>query len=134
MTLGMAWVRSIGEIRELIVISDSRLGGGQFWDANPKIMLLPRSDCVISFAGSTNAAYPLMLQAYNAIAMYDPAANRRLDIAHLKGHLVRVQSITFLHIASAGWTGDTRRTRSDLYALWIFMASKAFSNLEAAFR
>jgi hypothetical protein len=98
MTLGMAWVRSIGGTRELIVISDSRLSGGQFWDANPKIMLLPRSDCVISFAGGTNAAYPLMIQAYNAIMMFDAAANRGLDIPQLKGHLVRVfnRSISFI--------------------------------------
>lgn len=98
MTLGMAWVRSTGGIRELLVISDSRLSGGQFWDANPKIMLLPRSDCVISFAGDTSAAYPLMLQAYNAIAMFEAAANRGLDITHLKGHLVRVlnRSLSFI--------------------------------------
>jgi hypothetical protein len=98
MTLGMAWVRAVGGLRELIVISDSRLSGGQYWDANPKIMLLPRSDCVISFAGSTSDAYPLMIQAYNAITMFEPASNRGLDIAHLKGHLVRVfnRSISFI--------------------------------------
>lgn len=98
MTLGMAWVRSIGGIKELIVASDSRLSGGQFWDANPKIMLMPRTDCVLSFAGDTNNAYPLMLQAYNAILMFNPALSRKLDIANLKGHLVRVfnHSRTFI--------------------------------------
>jgi hypothetical protein len=109
MTLGMAWVRSIGGIRELIVISDSRLSGGQFWDANPKIMLLPRSDCVISFAGNTNAAYPLMLQAYNAIIMFEAASNRRLDVPHLKGHLVRVfnRAISFVsHLPVGQQTPD----------------------------
>jgi hypothetical protein len=40
MTLGMAWLRSLGDIRELGVASDSRLSGGQFWDANPKILLM----------------------------------------------------------------------------------------------
>ncbi|MGD9920062.1 MAG: hypothetical protein AB7V13_01280 [Pseudorhodoplanes sp.] len=90
MTLGMAWVRSVGGVRELIVASDSRLSGGQFWDANPKIMLLPRTDAVISFAGDTADAYPLMLQAYNAIKMFPPAETRSLDLAELKGHLVRV--------------------------------------------
>jgi hypothetical protein len=90
MTLGMAWIRSTGSVQELVVASDSRLSGGQCWDANPKIMLLPRSDCVISFAGNTNDAYPLMLQAYNAIAMFEDTAKRRSDITFLKGHLVRV--------------------------------------------
>jgi hypothetical protein len=74
----------------LIVASDSRLSCGQFWDSNPKIVMLPRSDCVISFAGNTNDAYPLMLQAYNAILMFAEARNRRLDVTELKGHLIRV--------------------------------------------
>jgi hypothetical protein len=90
MTLGIAWVRVVGGTRELVVSSDSRLSGGQSWDGNPKIILLPRSDAVISFAGSTNDAYPLMIQAVNAINMYPPAQDRTMDIADLKGHLVRV--------------------------------------------
>jgi hypothetical protein len=96
MTLGVQWVRSVGGIRELVVASDSRLTGGQRWDANPKIMLLPRSDCVLSFSGDTDDAYPLMLQAWNAIEMYGPAKERSMDIAELKGHLVRV----FNHLRS----------------------------------
>ncbi len=87
MTLGMAWVRNLGSIRELVVASDSRLSGGKFWDSNPKIMLLPRSDAVLSFAGDTHDAYPLMLQVYNAILMHGPALDRSMDLAHLKGHL-----------------------------------------------
>ena len=90
MTLGIIWVRSVGQIRELVVASDSRLSGGQYWDANPKIMLLPRSDSVLSFSGNTNDAYPFMLQAWNAVKMYAPAENRAMDIADLKGHLIRV--------------------------------------------
>ena len=90
MTLGMAWVRNIGSICELVVASDSRLSGGQHWDANPKIIMLPRTDVVISFAGSTFDAYPLMLQAFNAIAVYEKARSRAVDIAELKGHLLRV--------------------------------------------
>jgi hypothetical protein len=90
MTLGIAWVRVVGSVRELIVASDSRLSGGQWWDANQKILLLPRSDCVLSFSGHTHDAYPLMQQAYSAIAMHEPAKNRSMDIADLKGHLIRV--------------------------------------------
>lgn len=90
MTLGMAWVRNLGSIRELIVASDSRLSGGQFWDANPKIVMLPRTDSVLSFAGSTFDAYPLILQAYNAIAMFEKARSGAVDLADLKGHLLRV--------------------------------------------
>lgn len=90
MTLGIAWVRIVGGIRELVIASDSRLSGGQFWDGNPKIMLLPRSDAVISFAGSTYDAYPLMLQTYNSIRMHPPALSRALDLEDLKGHLIRM--------------------------------------------
>lgn len=90
MTLGIIWARSVGGVRELIVASDSRLSGGQHWDANPKIMLLPRSDAVLSFGGDTDDAYPLMLQAWNAIEMFGPAKSRAMDLADLKGHLIRV--------------------------------------------
>ena len=90
MTLGIIWARSVGGIRELVVGSASRLSGGQHWDANPKIMLLPRTDAVLSFGGDTDQAYPLMLQAWNAIEMFGPAKNRSMDLADLKGHLIRV--------------------------------------------
>src|SRR5690606_41584369 len=100
MTLGIAWVRCVGGTRELIVASDSRLSGGRFWDSNPKIMLLPRSDCVLSFAGNTFEAYPQMLQAYNAIKSYEPAENRFLDLAELKGHLIRVFDQSWKYISN----------------------------------
>lgn len=90
MTLGMAWTRVVGDCRELLIASDSRLSGGQNWDANPKIMLLPRTDAVLSFAGDTFDAYPLMIQAYNTILMHPPARDRGMDLAELKGHLIRV--------------------------------------------
>lgn len=51
----------------MVVVSDSRLSVGQHWDANSKIMLLPRSDAVLSFGRDTGDAHPLMLQAWNAI-------------------------------------------------------------------
>lgn len=90
MTLGMAWVRNLGTIRELVVASDSRLSSGQFWDANAKIMLLPRTDCVLSFAGDTSDAYPLMLQAFNAIEIFPRMKKRAIDLSDLKGHPLRV--------------------------------------------
>lgn len=90
MTLSISWVRKVGNVTEMVVASDSRLSGGQYWDSNPKIMLLPRSDAVLAFAGHTHDAYPLMLQAYNAIGMYSPAITRAMDLSDLKGHLIRV--------------------------------------------
>ena len=90
MTLCISWIRQAGGVTELIVASDSRLSGGQSWDANPKILLLPRTDAVLSFAGYTGDAYPLMIQAYNSIRMHGPANTRSMDLTDLKGHLIRV--------------------------------------------
>jgi len=128
MTLGMAWVRNLGSIRELVVASDSRLSGGKFWDSNPKIMLLPRSDAVLSFAGDTHDAYPLMLQVYNAILMHGPALDRSMDLAHLKGHLVRV-----INKARSSVTNLPRGERGPVIADATFMLS-GYSWLQKRFR
>jgi hypothetical protein len=61
-------------------------------DFSPKILMLPRSDCAICFAGDTFATYPMMLQLWNAIAAHAPARERNMDIAELKGHMLRVFS------------------------------------------
>ncbi len=90
MTLCISWVRQVGSVTEMIVVSDSRLSGGRFWDANPKILMLPRTDAVLTFAGYTGDAYPLMLMAYNSIKMHHPAHSRAMDLSELKGQLVRV--------------------------------------------
>ena len=90
MTLSVAWIRSVGAVEELVFASDSRLRGGQAWDCCPNIMTLPRTDCLISFAGETSYAYPLMLQMIRSIEFYPPSLNRRTDIAVAKGHTLRV--------------------------------------------
>lgn len=81
MTLSVAWVRSVNEVSELVFASDSRLSGEKTWDGCPKIVALPRSDCMISFAGETDYAYPLMLQMINGINSHPPSRERRTDIA-----------------------------------------------------
>lgn len=90
MTLGMAWIRQVGQTKEFVVAVDSRLSGGEAWDGCPKLLTLPRSDCVIAFSGNTHHAYPLMLQIQNAINMHPRSRDRAIDIVHLKGHLSRV--------------------------------------------
>jgi hypothetical protein len=74
-------VRSVNDVSELVFASDSRLSGGKKWDGCPKIVALPRSDCMISFAGETDYAYPLMLQMINGINFHPPSRERRTDIA-----------------------------------------------------
>jgi hypothetical protein len=91
MTLALAWLATRSDGREdLYFASDSRTRGVRVLDFSPKILMLPRSDCAICFAGDTSATYPLMLQVSNAIAAHQPARDRNLDIVELKSHLLRV--------------------------------------------
>jgi hypothetical protein len=84
MTLTMAWTRMVGTHEELVFASDSRLSGGSDWNCCPKLMLLPRGDSLIAFAGSTLDAYPLMLQFRNWVET-DPGARTRFrDINSIK--------------------------------------------------
>lgn len=63
---------------------------GYAWDAAPKIVPLPREDSFIAFAGSTNIAYPMMLQAVNTVGSWGPALTRQQPLDEMKGHLLRV--------------------------------------------
>jgi hypothetical protein len=84
MTLTMAWIRKVGRREELVFASDSRLSGGADWDCCPKILLIPRGDCLIAFAGSTFDAYPLMLQFRNWVEVDPVARNRDVDVNDIK--------------------------------------------------
>jgi hypothetical protein len=90
MTLSLAWIRTVRESQELVFASDSRLRSGQAWDCCPKIMTLPRSDCLISFAGETDYAYPLMLQMARAIEFYPVSTDRKVDINLVKRRTIQV--------------------------------------------
>jgi hypothetical protein len=69
----------------MIFASDSRLTGGtpERWDACPKVLTLPRSDALISFAGITELAYPVILQVSRAIEVHPGLVNRLFDITTL---------------------------------------------------
>lgn len=84
MTLAMAWIRTVGTHQELVFASDSRLSGGSDWDCCPKLMRLPRGDCLLAFAGSTYDAYPLMLQFRNWVEMTPGVLDRSRDINEMK--------------------------------------------------
>jgi hypothetical protein len=91
MTLSMAWVRQVNQTNELVFASDSRLrGGDEVSDYGPKIFTLPRSDCLISFAGDTDDAYPLMLQMAHGIEFYQKSNDRRTDITQAKAIAIDV--------------------------------------------
>jgi hypothetical protein len=86
----MAWAREQGSVEELVVATDSRLRAGYAWDAAPKIIPLPREDSVLAFAGDTDRAYPMMIQAFNAVGSFRAALDRSQSLEDFKGHLVRM--------------------------------------------
>lgn len=91
MTVSIAWVRTVEKCEELIFASDSRLSGdGAVMDHCPKIQMLPRSDCVIAFAGYTGRAYALMNHLTIAINAYAPLARRSMDIRVLRSHCLKI--------------------------------------------
>jgi hypothetical protein len=91
MTIGAAWIRHSSDGTELWFASDSRLSGdGSVWDDCPKLFPLPRRDAVAAFSGSTEQAYPLLLQIANAISAYSAAGDGVMEFAPLVGHLERV--------------------------------------------
>lgn len=90
MTITTAWVRTLRDCKELIIVSDSRLNGGKKMDCGQKVITLPRSDAFICFAGNTDWAYPLMHQVANAISTFEKSASRAQDISELKSHVLKV--------------------------------------------
>ena len=92
MTVAVAWTRQLnGGGEELVFVSDSRYSGdGRIFDACPKILTLPRSDCAISFAGYTGHALPMMLQLAQVITSDDQFRRRSKDLSQLKAHMMKV--------------------------------------------
>lgn len=87
MTAVVCWERRVGPLSELVIASDSRLGGGQRWDSCPKVFPTGRSDVVFAFAGNTLRAYPMVLQALATVNSYQAAARGDLDITDFASHL-----------------------------------------------
>jgi hypothetical protein len=91
LTVAIAWVRTIRDCEELLFVTDSRLSGdGRNFDGCPKILTLPRSDCVIAFAGYTGHAYPMMHQLALAIDAHAPLRRGSLDLSALKSHALKI--------------------------------------------
>ncbi|MHA7133781.1 hypothetical protein [Oerskovia turbata] len=100
MTLLAVFRRRVRGYEELVLASDSRLSGGQAMDYGQKVFEMPRSDALFAFAGQTEYAYPLMLQIFRSIEGYPPSVDRRLSLAKLKGHTLRVFQQTYAAIHS----------------------------------
>ena len=89
MTVNICWLSDTSTGEAISLITDSRLsGGGMRFDECKKIFSLPRGDCLISFAGSTDVAYPLINQAVSNVQSNKQSMSRYQDINELKGSLL----------------------------------------------
>jgi hypothetical protein len=80
MTLCIAWIRETPDSEELVFATDSVLTGGEKWNHGVKLFELPRTDCLLCFAGETYRAYPLILNLISTIKHNDELRNPSLDI------------------------------------------------------
>lgn len=91
MTIAIAWIRRLLDCEELVFTTDSRLSGTAFnFDACPKVLTLPRSDCAIAFAGETDHAYPMMHQVAFAFEAHAPLKRRSIDLPAAKTHALKI--------------------------------------------
>ncbi|MCZ4587720.1 hypothetical protein O4328_29200 [Rhodococcus opacus] len=107
MTLLTAFIRSNNLMQELVIASDSRLSGnGQRMDHVQKVFTLPRSDCLLAYAGDTQYAYPLLTQLLLSIDSFPQSRERRLPLGHMQAHILRVfqQSFDAIHGLPVGQT------------------------------
>jgi len=90
MTISIAWVRKRENFEEMFFASDSRLSGGQNFDACPKMLGLPRQDCAIAFAGVSGDGFSMMLQLSLAIEAFTPAKTRGVELPALRTHALKI--------------------------------------------
>lgn len=84
MTLLVAWIRNRSDVRELVMASDSRLSAGpERWDTSPKILTFARSDMAMGFTGTTEFAYPAMLQLNRALETHPGMVERLFDVTQV---------------------------------------------------
>ncbi|HEX7313864.1 MAG TPA: hypothetical protein VF297_08075 [Pyrinomonadaceae bacterium] len=90
MTLCIAWIRETPE-EELVFATDSTLtGAGEKWNHGVKLFELPRTDCLICFAGDAQRAYPLILNLISAIKHNESLKNPALNIQEVLYSIVDI--------------------------------------------
>ena len=87
MTLCVAWIRQVNDTEELVFATDSVLTGGEKWENGIKLFELPRKDCLLSFAGSTARAYPLILNLVSSISFDKYLESASTNIAEVLLHI-----------------------------------------------
>ena len=139
MTIAIAWTRAVAGCEELVFVTDSRLSGdGCNFDACPKVITLPRSDCAIAFAGYTGHAYPMMQQLALAIDAHAPLKRGSMDIVSLKTYALKIFQSMSAEIRSSEKTSTPSDTAPDVeflfggyswikkkFQLWRFVYSRS---------
>jgi len=91
MTVSLAWIRVLrGGTEELVFASDSRLRGGYAWDTAQKIFPLAGINAVLSFAGDTALALPVIDQIVASCENYPQARSGATDVAELRTHILNI--------------------------------------------
>ena len=151
MTSVVAWERQVGQLTEMVVASDSRLGGGEHWDACAKIFDVGREDAVLAFAGNTWRALPLVFQAVATTRSYNGSVLRTLDLPQFAKHLENVLNAVLdgatgpasnespeCEFLLAGWSWKLNGFRIYRYTFdevhWRFTGNKTSSRLPPSLR
>lgn len=83
MTLCVAWVRRLGDSKELVIAADSRFTGGGVVDMAPKIFPLSRGDGAIACAGDTSFSFPVACHIRQSMELNVKARTRAEDFTDL---------------------------------------------------
>lgn len=127
MTLCIAWIREKTDTEELIFATDSTLTGGEKWNQGVKLFELPRSDCLLCFAGSTGRAYPLILNLISSIKLNKRLRNPHTDIAEVLDYIASIFTSLVDTIINEVPADDVHRLRAEakfLFGGWSWLESR----------
>lgn len=127
MTLCSAWIREKGDIEELVFATDSTLTGGEKWNQGVKLFELPRSDCLLCFAGSTNRAYPLILNLISSIKLNKRLRSPHTDVAEVLDYISTTFTSLVETVVKEIATDDIHRLRAEakfLFGGWSWLQSR----------
>jgi len=112
MSLCVAWIREAGGSQELMFVTDSTLTGGEKWDHGIKLFEIPQTNCLLSFVGSTQRAYTLVLNLTSSIVS-DEVISSTTTIEEILEHIVELFSVLVNEIISEIPGEDIHELRSD---------------------
>lgn len=112
MTLCVAWIREANDTEELVFATDSTLTGGERWDHGIKLFELPRKDCLLSFAGSTQRAYTLILNLISSVSFDEHLNSPATKIEEVLKHIADIFTDLIQKIVKEIVSDDIHELRS----------------------